>query len=548
MNLPLGLNTDRLPESPLNPQPRPPLAQPSNGSTDATGVAVCLGLLAMLVLGAGAFVVVRTGVYLACVSTLGVALFVLSLKGEYRREMLPRALIGTFMPPMLAWMLPEAHLIQLVMLFWVPLLAGSVSRIAGVYLFSVLLLPPLDLPVYVGSLKLFDFGILDALVLGSAVAIACRPVLHARRFASDKWVIAVILLLSVAVSRQTSMTNVLRMLVNAVFDLGLPYFVLSRGINGVDQLRAAMRWFACGGVALASLMTFEAFRAWPMYNELYARDMVPTIILVKERAGILRAAGPFMESTSAALVLALCLMALWILRSDFRSRLHHYLLVGLVFLGMSVPQSRGAWIGFFLGLLVLDVYRRDYKRLILKAALFAGGIVLVFAAAHVSSGIAASLGMGAGPDDTVAYRRMLLQRGIEEIMRRPFTGYSTPQLAYILADMRQGEGIIDFVNSYLWVTLVSGVAGLSIFVGAFLSPLIGLWKRRRDLAAPDIDPLASQACAFAFTCLVMLMVMFAFTSFGSRPAFLTFAFFGFALAVRGSDLRSPRTPEAIRLR
>src|SRR5947209_7924373 len=43
-----------------------------------------------------------------------------------------------------------------------------------------------------------------------------------------------------------------------------------------------------------------------------------------------------------------------------------------------------------------------------------------------------------------------------------------------MEQMRQGEGIIDMVNSYLGVALPTGIVGLFLFLGVFGSSLIRL--------------------------------------------------------------------------
>lgn len=497
----------------------------------------CVAALAVLGLGVVAWVELHSAVYAAGVSTAGVALLVLSLRCEYRDDMATRAILITFLTPIVAWSLPHILLLYLVMCFWVPVLAGRRENVPGVYLLSLMLLPALEMPMAIGSLKLFDFGVLDAMVVGSAIAVARHPVRHPGQRVADRWVLALMLMFAVVLSRQTSMTNLLRMAVNVVLDLGLPYYVLSRGIANVDGLRRTMRWFACGGMAVASLMIFEAVRTWPIYNELYARYHVPVLLLVKERGGILRAGGTFMESTSAALVLALCLAALLLLRDDFRSRLRNLMLAAIMFVGLSVPQSRGAWLGLFLGILVADFYRRNYRVLARNLVVLAGLIGVVFVMMHMTTALSDSFGSAGSVDDTVGYRRLLLQRGIEQIRLRPLTGYSMPELAFVMADMRQGEGIIDYVNSYLWVGLVAGLPGLALFASALFHPTAQIWKLRRRVVPPE----AADVVTYAFSALVMIVVMFAFTSFGGRPASLTFALFGFAAALRGCETWSRST-------
>jgi O-antigen ligase len=51
--------------------------------------------------------------------------------------------------------------------------------------------------------------------------------------------------------------------------------------------------------------------------------------------------------------------------------------------------------------------------------------------------------------------------------------------------MRQGEGIIDIVNTYLGITLYDGFVGVGLFVAFFALTLLGIYRAMRSL--PDRD-------------------------------------------------------------
>ncbi|HUD30544.1 MAG TPA: O-antigen ligase domain-containing protein, partial [Novosphingobium sp.] len=279
-----------------------------------SGGSAPLVALAMIVAAGVTFVVYKPAFYAAGMTTLGVALFAWSLRAPIRHDMARRAIVMAFFMPVVAWLLPNVWMIYFAMLLWVPLFSGQLERIAGVYLFSLLLLPGLDTTFEPGGLKLFDFGIHDALALGATVAILRDPRRSRVSTADDLRVSLLLLVLVVALARETSFTHFLRTTINVGLDYGLPYFILSRGLAGVETMRAAMRWLACAGVGLGSVLVFEAWRQWPIYNELYWRHEVPMLLFVKTRGAMLRAGGPFNEPTSMALVMAMCVFALWLVR------------------------------------------------------------------------------------------------------------------------------------------------------------------------------------------------------------------------------------------
>lgn len=504
-------------------------------------------LLMILVIAvvADLYLTIKPAFIVAFVSCAGLILFFQNIQGAAARPMVLRALVATIGMPVLAWALPNVWLLYFAMLIWVPLVAARTALVAPVYLYSLLLLPGLDSTAAVGSIKLFEFGVHDALALGAAAALAVKSAKGRPRLALDFSVVALMLMLSVALARDTSITNVMRVAVNVGLDLGLPYYVVSRGIRTMEEFRAALLWLSCGAVTLSSILVYEAWKSWPIYNELYNQYALPTLLLVKSRGGLLRSGGPFVEPTSAAMVLSMCVLAVWLSRDYFRSQWRYLLVMAAVLAGLAAPQSRGAWIGLATAYVAATLFRRRYAQLAQSAVVVGTVIVLLMFAAQSSPFVSELVGLSGNSSETSDYRRLLLSRGMEEFWRSPISGYSMPRLADVLSDLRQGEGIIDFVNTYIWIMLISGAAGLGIFLGTFLFFLGRLMRLRKPV--PEL-PGSVIAATFAFAGLVMPLEMLFFTSFGGRPAFFVFALFGFAaalLTIRDRHIRQRRSEQNV---
>ncbi|VXC98747.1 O-antigen ligase family protein [Sphingomonas sp. AX6] len=474
--------------------------------------------------------------HLAVVSGAAMLLYLFCLAPAHARVLGNRVIGAAVAMPIIAWALPDARLLYAVMLFWVPLVSGRSDRIAPVYLFSLLLLPGLDAPAAAGAIKLFDFGVHDALGLGAAAALlADRRRAHPRAM-FDVAAIGIILLLVAALARGATPTHFLRVAINIMFDLGLPYFIVSRGITTLGAMRDMRLWLGAGAVALAAILLYEVSRAWPIYNQLYVNYMVPIDYFVKSRGGLLRAAGPFLESTSAAFVMAICTYALWLARDAFRSRFHHLLVLAIAIIGLMAPQSRGAWMGLLLAVVVAMAYRGQYLRIV-RLALLAGGAWLALTiAAQTSATLSESLGLSGASSETSDYRRMLLTRGLEEFRDSPVFGFALRDITERLSDLRQGEGIVDFVNAYLWVLLISGIAGFTLFVscyGLFIGQALG--QRRWSARSNE----RMDAACFALGGLAMAASMLVFTAFNARPAVFVFALFGTVAALVAIRDRNP---------
>ncbi|WP_179042944.1 O-antigen ligase family protein [Sphingobium lactosutens] len=484
-----------------------------------------------------AYLAIKPALHVAVISAATVMFYLHCLVHEQRRDM-ASALSIVILMPIIAWTLTNPWMLYLVMVVWVPLFARDAGRVVPVYLFSLLLLPGLDMTAVVGSLKLFDLGVHDVLGVGAAAALFCNRGKSRIDWRRDVPTYSVILLIGAALARDTSFSHLLRSTSNLMLDYGLPYYIASRGVRNMDEFRRVLLWLGCGALVLSSLLIYEAMRSWPIYNELYGQygGILP---MVKSRGGMIRAGGPFVEPTSAAMVLALCTIAIWICRSAFRTARHHALILLIAFVGLAAPQSRGAWIGLGFALVLVEIYLGRYRAIVKGGLIATLGFSALFAAALSSPQLSETLGLSGGSSETSEYRRQLFERGMEEYWQSPLLGFSNPELEIRLADLRQGEGIIDYVNSYIWIMLISGAVGLAIFVGAFVHYLRKLIGYRR---LPTSDRAGRESAAFIFAGLSMTLEMLFFTSFGTRPAIFTFVLLGFAAALFNLYRRPARYP------
>ncbi|MDO9418028.1 O-antigen ligase family protein [Pararhizobium sp.] len=489
-------------------------------------IIAALALLSRLAMGG--YHVVKPALFIVTVSALAIGLFLYALKKDVRAPIEKQMLVIVVTMPVLAWSAPNLPLLFLFMCFWVPLAAGRFNLFVPVYLFSLLLLPGLDEPLFIGSLKLVEFSVHDALALGAAVAIFVNPAKAKSRLDWDMVVLAVVFMVSIAVARDTSISHHLRALVETSFGLALPYYIVSRGLRSSEDMRSAMLWLSAGGVVVASVLVFEVWKGWPVYNELFRIYELPTVLMVKVRAGLIRAGGPFVEPTSVAMILAMCALALYLSRDFFRNRPSHVLLLVIVAAGLLAPQSRSAWIGIGIAIVVTDALRGHYAQLAKKLFVVGGAVSCLFLAAQFFPHLSETLGLSGAASETSDYRRLLLQRGLEEFANYPILGQPMSELVPKIPDLVQGEGIIDFVNAYIWVMLIAGLVGLVIFVVPFAYFLISLFRVGRFRGVNKKD---AEAGVFVFGVLLMFMEMLFFTSFGmTRPAFYLFALYGFAAA------------------
>ena len=404
-------------------------------------------------------------------------------------------------------------LIGLVMLcFW-----RERAHLGAIYVFGLITLPLVTQPVNIASIYLFDFSFGDAYTIGAFIGfLAGGHSRKSRSSAADGLIGAVIIVIYLATIRETSSTNALREFFNFLLSYVLPYYIISRSIQGPQQARSVMLALAGSAVVLSTLAVYEARNTWPIYRGIWTHYGIELgrDADVKIRGGLMRSAGPYSEPLSLAFAMTIGLVALLSIRQEFRKRWHYALLCAVVVAGLIAPQGRGAWIGALSALFALDLYRRSYRRFTIKAVLIGIAGVVALAVATVNNRVAVMLGLTAEGQGTLDYREQLLTRGIEEFWKNPIFGDAIGDVLNNMRDMIQGEGIVDLVNGYLHIALISGAAGLLILV-ACLAGVASLFARARDFY--DAPRIVRDSTAFAFASLIAIAVMLTSMSIFGRP-------------------------------
>jgi O-antigen ligase len=148
--------------------------------------------------------------------------------------------------------------------------------------------------------------------------------------------------------------------------------------------------------------------------------------------------------------------------------------------------------------------------------------------------------MGNKADANIIYRERLSERGWEIVMRHPFFGDQFPYPE--MEDLRQGEGIIDFVNSYLQVALNYGLIGLSLFLSFILLGISRIFARTRALMHSDPDLALLGVSLIA--CIVAALEMIYSASFGLGAQKMFYVLAGLATAYSAMPVSPRHRPAA----
>ncbi len=276
-------------------------------------------------------------------------------------------------------------------------------------------------------------------------------------------------------SRSDSVTSAMREMFYVMVDVGLPYFVLSRALTSAAAIRQALGGILAASVVLATIAIAEFSKGWLLYQSLGTAWALPNpVSFYLMRDGLLRVRATAGHAIALGFVFAMALTALlavW-------PRLHptkRKVTASLLLCGIVLPFSRGPWIG---ALAAMAVYLATGPSAVRRLSTLAAVLVGALGVAAVLPGGGRIIGMlpfvGQTDRGSIDYRQSLLDAALPLIAESPLLGPPDYMARLAAAGLVQGEGIVDVVNSYIGIALVSGISGLLLFVGFFIAVALSL--------------------------------------------------------------------------
>lgn len=443
---------------------------------------------------------------------------------------------AAFLSPTL-WVMYGACLVS------IPLFARRIDQVAPLMLVGLVALPALSMELRAGSALILQVNVQLIISLSALLALFTARGRLARFRLSEAMPAIILAALYVAISvRDVVATDVLRTTISIFFRFVAPVLVVLATTRTIAQIRTLVLYVALTAAALTGVALFEAVMVWPVYRSLYAHypEAISTysVLVYKMRAGFLRSAGPFPEPTSFGYFLMLGLLSTVALRGAFRSGQAQFAAAMLVIGGVLAPVSRSAWIGAVMGVAIVRSYRRGIARLVVAAGGLALFVLVLGPLAESSRTVAELVGTQGEAGGTADYRRRLLARGLEEVARKPVLGGSYRDVSQRMADLKQGEGIIDYVNGYLFIALHAGLVGLSIFITVLAWPAVRVLGARRRARR---DAAMAEPAAFVAAASIAMLLLTPLSGFGgfAEPIFAILVGMSALLARRPVRWRSP---------
>ena len=345
----------------------------------------------------------------------------------------------------------------------------------------------------------------------------------------------------------TSITDCVRRGFVFFFEAFIPYFAISRAGEDRRKLIDMIATYCLCCALLAAVGMFESVRHWLLYAEMPGRlsaSGAGAVYLMRGES--LRA----MASTGHSMALAYLLApayGLWLyLQSRMNSK--RWRIGGTIVFwgGLFAAYTRGAWVG---AVLVYFLFAALQPRPLSKLFKATGGALIIGMLVYLSplgDKIVSVLPWFGGNVDNsnIIYRQRLWDRSWQIIQDSPILGDQGALLK--MQDLRQGEGFVDLVNTYVGILLDNGFVGLALFLLFILGAAHKAWTGNRKTMSSDED--LSVIGASLVACIIAMLVMFENGSFGGAPAKAFYILAGLATGY-GVVARSSRVdPHATRVR
>lgn len=462
-------------------------------------------------------------------------------EAQWVKQRLLPITVGLFVGGML---LPSIWLYWLLIATLIPVLSRSTAEAACLYVLIMIVSPTVAREIGIGGIYLLPF---DKWLFGG-LGLAIAALIHrSRKPLNTGWFDLPFLLvvsLELVLARGLNVTSVLRTFTGVSVSLIFPYFMVSRALRTPEDIRKMIFAITFAAFVLSCEAMYEFKFGFLPYEAISQHLGVNLSISTysKQRSGGLRAATSFPESTTFGLFIALAFLAALASRPSFKNRRSQILALIAILGGLYASNARSPIIALTLGILAYDFYRKRYGAMTTKIIGLAGLAAIAFSAAQFSPKIADRLGVSGGSVDTTNYRQLLYKRGKEEIAKHPYSGVSVSQAYTDMADLKQGEGIIDFVNGYVFYGLVAGVGGILVllfcFFGTAARMLMVRARLRKDAALTSIGGLVFSAA--------LCTSVTAFTSgFGGKTSVLFYVLLAVGAALGSRPARTRLSRRAI---
>lgn len=373
--------------------------------------------------------------------------------------------------------------------FWIFVLIVSIflfyaarreHNVVALFFFLFLALPQIsvEIPGFAGIRYITKIDYLRILILfvllPACFAVRKATVKQSSRSRIPDILLGAYIVLNVALRGQNEpFTGILRLIINAFIDFVIPYYAVSRYLTNLKIFRESLMCFAIAALIASAVGAFEFFKEWLVYTSLDGSLGVDVPSIYLRRGDHLRAIATSGHAIVLGYVLAAAIGIFLYLKKNVPQNSHWILGLALLIAGEISPLSKGPWVGVVVVLMVFLALSPNRLSIATKVLFAAPPIVLFLLATEAGRKIIDFLPfVGQLDTGSAEYRQLLFDESIKIILDNPILG-STDFMLH-LEELRQGQGIIDLVNTYLIVALNTGLVGLALFTSFFSKICIGI--------------------------------------------------------------------------
>lgn len=378
-------------------------------------------------------------------------------------------------------------------------------------LICVLPLEQLEIPGFAGIRYLFelDYSRLMILVLLVPLLLKGNHTPHLFRLPSDKYIVGFIVLVSILGFRDNTLTNAVRNALLLSIDIFLPYFLLSRYLKTPEDIKKALLMLLIAIIPLAAVGVFENLKHWFVYKRISETifDVQGFNGYTDIRGGGIRASTLFASPIILGYVMVIAAGILLYLKSISGKQAVINFALLIVIACLLSSKARGPWVGFAI---LLTCYmwtsRGGLKKIILVGALGILSLPVLNMTETGSKYIDMLPIIGDTRADTIDYRARLIENAWVVFQKNPLLGSTNYLETPEMESMRQGQGIIDLVNTYIQIALPSGILGLILFCALFFGLSRGCYRAIKTLPKDQYSLLQAGRSLFCILISVLFII------------------------------------------
>lgn len=310
----------------------------------------------------------------------------------------------------------------------------------------------------------------------------------------DFFVFAYVLWAVVLAFDRHGLTQGFRAIFQQLAFVALPYLVVSRYLLDPGRSKEALSTLLYSALIVASIGIVELLTEWWFYRYIPERigmGLLDWRVLGHyERGGLVRVRSTIGGGLGFVMLIAIAILIT--LRYEIRSRIFYVCALIALALCLYFTGARGSWLasGLVATLLSVRWFIKSPKNFLVACGL---AVLLLPVGQRV-------LDSFEDEEGTFDYRQQLIDSAIPMILDSPISGYNgmtEVEATGRLEHLRQGEGIIDLVNTYIQVAMFEGLVGLALFLGSLLLALFAMLRATaRQIAgekstAPELSLLLS---------------------------------------------------------